>query len=409
MRTMTFIRDNARWLTVGVVLTFLSSFGQTFFISIFAGEIRAEYGLSHGDWGAVYAAGTLGSAAVMLWLGLLSDRLRVRVLGPLVLAGLAGACLWMAGNRAGWALPLVIFALRLGGQGMATHVARVAMARWFVAARGRALALATMGFALGEALLPVAVVLLMAAVSWRAVWLVAALATLALIPLVARLLRRERTPQAHAADGTAAGGLSGRHWTRPEVLRGGLFWALLPSLLAPPAFNTAFFFQQVHLCQTKGWDHLDFVALIPVYTGVSLVAMLGAGWAIDRWGSWRWMPLYQLPFAAAFVVLGAGDSLAALFVVFVLIAVMQGGGATLPAAFWAETFGTAHLGAIKALASAVMVLGSALGPGLTGALIDAGIPFEDQAPWIGLFILVASGLAALGQWRARHLRWQGTG
>ena len=43
-----FLRDNAPFLSVGVLLTFVSSFGQTFFISVFAGEIRAEFGLSHG-------------------------------------------------------------------------------------------------------------------------------------------------------------------------------------------------------------------------------------------------------------------------------------------------------------------------------------------------------------------------
>src|SRR6056297_2918334 len=50
-----FVRTNAPWLAAGFLLTFASSFGQTFFISVFAGEIRATYGLSHGDWGAIYS------------------------------------------------------------------------------------------------------------------------------------------------------------------------------------------------------------------------------------------------------------------------------------------------------------------------------------------------------------------
>ena len=47
MPILAFLRDNAPWLTAGVLLTFLSSFGQTYFISIFAGEIRDTFGLSH--------------------------------------------------------------------------------------------------------------------------------------------------------------------------------------------------------------------------------------------------------------------------------------------------------------------------------------------------------------------------
>ncbi|HEY5719853.1 MAG TPA: MFS transporter, partial [Gammaproteobacteria bacterium] len=45
-----FFRDNARWLMAGFTLTLCSSFGQTFFISLFAGEIKAVYGLSDGGW-----------------------------------------------------------------------------------------------------------------------------------------------------------------------------------------------------------------------------------------------------------------------------------------------------------------------------------------------------------------------
>ena len=90
----------------GCVLTFMSSFGQTFFISIFAGEIRAEFGLSHGEWGGIYALGTLASAIVMVWSGGLTDRFRVRTLGPVVLVCLAApAPLWPPITPHGSSLP----------------------------------------------------------------------------------------------------------------------------------------------------------------------------------------------------------------------------------------------------------------------------------------------------------------
>lgn len=46
-----FLINNSRWLAAGALLTLMSGFGQTFFISIFAGEIRSTFNLSHGDWG----------------------------------------------------------------------------------------------------------------------------------------------------------------------------------------------------------------------------------------------------------------------------------------------------------------------------------------------------------------------
>src|SRR6056297_2027298 len=96
MTILAFLRSNAPWLSAGVLLTFTSSFGQTFFISVFSGEIRAEFGLSHGAWGAIYAAGTFASAVAMLWAGQMTDVFRVRALCLVVLPFFAMACLAMA-------------------------------------------------------------------------------------------------------------------------------------------------------------------------------------------------------------------------------------------------------------------------------------------------------------------------
>ncbi|MGB0798205.1 MAG: MFS transporter, partial [Planktomarina sp.] len=64
-----FIKSNARWLLAGMLLTFTSSFGQTYFISLFAGEIQNTFSLSHGGWASIYLIGTLASAIVMIWAG----------------------------------------------------------------------------------------------------------------------------------------------------------------------------------------------------------------------------------------------------------------------------------------------------------------------------------------------------
>ena len=52
-----FFRENLRFLSAGMVLTLNSSFGQTFFISIFAAQIMSVHGLSNGEWGLIYTAG----------------------------------------------------------------------------------------------------------------------------------------------------------------------------------------------------------------------------------------------------------------------------------------------------------------------------------------------------------------
>ncbi|MCP3971352.1 MAG: MFS transporter, partial [Rhodobacteraceae bacterium] len=319
-----------------------------------------------------------------------------------ILVLLALACLAMALAPGAWALPFVIFALRFAGQGMTTHIAMVAMARWFVVTRGRALSVASMGIALGEAILPLAMVSLMGVFDWRWLWVGFAMVLVAMVPILARLLRLERTPQAVAAEGQAAG-MDGRHWSRVEALRHWLFWLMVPSVLAPSAWSTAFFFQQVHLAETKGWAHSQLVALFPPYTAVTVAAMLAAGWVIDRLGTARLMPVYLLPMGVGFVLVGAADGLGLAALGMVCMAVSQGANSTLPNAFWAEFYGTRYIGSIKALVTAVMVLGSAIGPLVSGYLIDFGVVFEDQMTGIAGFFGFAATLVWLGVRRARRL------
>ncbi|SLN24452.1 Major Facilitator Superfamily protein [Pseudoruegeria aquimaris] len=299
-----------------------------------------------------------------------------------------------------WMLPVVIFFLRLFGQGMASHVAMIAMARWFASNRGKAIALAAFGFSVGEALLPIIFVALMGAAAWQSLWYLAAGLLVLATVLLRRLLARERQPQSFAEE---EGGLSldGRNLSRRDALRSAGFWLLAPALVAPSCFVTAFFFQQVHLAESRDVAHLSLVALFPLYTGVSVLSMFATGWAVDRFGAARLLAAYQVPMALGFLALASVGGLPGLALAMGLMAISNGANAPIPAAVMADLFGTRHLGAIKAAATALMVLGSAIGPVLSGLLIDAGIAFNTQGWGIALvFLAVSAALSVL----ARRLR-----
>ncbi|WP_103762590.1 MFS transporter [Roseovarius confluentis] len=402
MRLLDFLRDNLPFLSAGMLLTFLSSFGQTFFISLFAGEIRAAFDLSHGQWGGIYTIGTTASALVMVWAGGLTDFFRVRTLAPIILILLAFACLSMAFNPVWWGLIAVIFALRFTGQGMTSHLAVVAMSRWFIATRGKALSIATLGFALGEALLPIVFVALLAVYDWHMLWVAAALIALCGVPVIHRLLRLERTPQMLAQTDQSVG-MESRHWTRNQALFHWLFWFMVPALLGPAAFNTAFFFHQVHFADLKGIPHVQLVALYPFYTAVGIVAMVLSGWALDRWGTARLIPFFQLPMVAAFAIFAISDNTLTLLAGLFFLGLTTGANTTLPNAFWAEFYGTARLGSIKAMAAAVMVFGSAIGPGLTGMGIDLGLGLESQYLIVAGYFVFTTLMMTIGITRAKPL------
>lgn len=169
---------------------------------------------------------------------------------------------------------------------------------------------------------------------------------------------------------------------------------MIPALLGPSAFNTAFFFHQVHYASVIGITNMQMVSYFPLFTAITVGAMLLSGALLDRLGTARLLPFHQLPMVFAFVIFST--HMFGLGVGFSFLALTAGAQATLISAFWAEFYGTAHIGAIKAMAAAIMVLGSAIGPGITGALIDFGIGIEVQYLWIALYFVLTTGAMWLG-------------
>jgi hypothetical protein len=73
-----------------------------------------------------------------------------------------------------------------------------------------------------------------------------------------------------------------------------------------------------------------------------------------------------------------------------LLGISYGFSSTLFGALWPEIYGTRHLGAIRSLIVAFMVLSTAVGPGLTGMLIDLKVSYPAQIFVMGVYCLVAS-------------------
>ncbi len=389
MTFLYFLRSNAPWLSAGGLMTLGSSFGQTYFISIFAGEIRGEFGLSHEEWGRYYLIGTTASAALMMAIGGVADLVAPRRLAVITLVVFSAVCLAMAAVPVAWMIPVVIFGLRFCGQGMMTHIAMVAVGRWFAAVRGRAVSVVALGFSAGEALMPVIFVMVMAAVGWRGSWVVTSCLVLLFIPPLMVLLRQNRIPQGEAQ--TIAGtGMHGRHWTRRDALTHWLFWLCIPNVLAQPIFGTAFFFQQVHLTEIKGWELAEFVRLIPLYTGTTVTMLFVGGALVDRFGCARVMPFFLLPMTAGFTVIALGTTLGSAALGMMFLGAMHGIGVSVMTVFWPEFYGTRHLGSIRATATSFMVFSTGLGPWATGYLIDRGVGYETQLLFMAGYGLVAS-------------------
>ncbi|MDQ2632728.1 MAG: MFS transporter, partial [Pseudomonadota bacterium] len=383
-----FVVNNIRWLAGGFLLTFFSSFGQTFFISLSNGDIRETFGLSHGEFGGLYMLATLLSAATLPLLGKPLDRYpAVRVaIATMVMLAFATMAMGLAGSLV--ALVFALYLLRLFGQGMMTQTAMTATGRWFAANRGRAISVVTLGFHLGSAVLPFVFVLVSAAIGWRGSWFACAAVLLVVaLPVISALVRKERNPQSEAQP---AAQRAIRQWTRAEVLRDPVFYLICLGVLAPAFIGTTIFFHQVYLTELRGWPLQLFASGFVVLSASTMGFSLLAGWLIDRFSAVALLPLFLLPLAIACFAAAYLTAPSAIFVFMAVLGISFGFSSTLEGAMWPEIYGTTHLGAIRSVVVAAAVLASALGPGLTGYLIDAGVDYPLQLASMGVYSLAAA-------------------
>ena len=377
-----FVLTEWRFLLFGLLMAFWSSLGQTFFISLFSGQIRAALDLSHGDFGTYYALATTASAISLIWLGKLADMMRLEKLAIFILGSLCVAAILFSQISSLWMLVGGLYLLRMFGQGMMTHVYTTAMARRYVVTRGRAISIAQLGHTLSESIGPASIVALQAIFDWRSLWIgLPLIAFVTLAPFLRLLTQRTRLQDGEGLDGLGANQPMPDHayggqkqWRRNEVLRDPAFWLGFIWLAAVPSFVlTGLLFHQIYLAEAKGVALSTWTASYVLYAVFAVIGSLTIGQVIDRFSARRVAAHTLLPNTLACLALWLGSAEIGVPLFFILFGLAIGMPHATNAALIAEVYGTRYMGEIKALFMPVGVFASALSPMLIGWMIDAGL------------------------------------
>ena len=396
VKTTRFIEVEWRFLLFGMIMAFWSSLGQTFFISLFSDDIRAALGLSHGDFGTYYAIATTASAISLLWLGKLADTMRLEKLALLILVSLCSAAIFFSQINSIIMLVFGLYLLRMFGQGMMTHVYSTAMARRYVATRGRAISIAQLGHTISESVGPAGVVALHALFDWRTIWIILPASALMLVaPFLRQLTRRTALQDGEGIDGILSADQTQDHanqtsasdnWRRRDVLVDPRFWLAILWLVAVPSFVlTGLLFHQLFLADAKGVALSHWTASYVLYAIFAVIGSLTIGQLIDRFSARRVAPHTLLPNALACAALLFGSIELGVPLFFIFFGLAIGMPHTANAALVAEIYGTRFMGEIKALFLLVSVFASALSPMIMGVMIDAGFGLDAL---LGLNIIV---------------------
>lgn len=400
-----FVLEETVPLSYGMNFTFLSSFGQTFLISLFVPHFVEVFDLTKASFGTIYSALTLISAASIPVLGGWIDRSPLTLYSTLVLSGLiAGALLsGLAGHVA--VLVVGLFLLRLCGQGLSNHTAHTSIGRFYdEKRRGKALSIINLGLPVGEGILPLIVTGLLAWISWR--WTlvgIGLLIALVFLPTQYLLMKGSRItdPRWSASEGETTDDSTGYFGFRQfrvyvTILREPRFWLISPAVVLPAFWITGLFLYQTTLADRVGWTLGLLATAFVAYAVCRIAFSLGIGPAVDRWNARILFPFYLVPFGLALLFAYFHPGRWSAFAYMSLLGVTMGAGSSIKTALWAELYGRNILGRIRSLFSALMVFSTSLSPFLLGWLLDHRYSFETIILWALATIFGATATATVG-------------
>ena len=385
-----FYIKNLRWLYIVFILTFCSAFGQTFFISLYSGEIRAAFELTHGQWGLIYSCATLSSAILILFVGGYADRSSAKSISTLVILGLMVFIFLMANNTSNWGLVLIILGLRFFGQGMLGHISMVFCGKWFFKNKGKAVAVANSGYTLAEAIMPTIFVTLIGVLTWQTSWYVSIIMSILILASVRFLAETERNKGIKPQKETQQVGMLKKSWNRSEMLKSWVFWAAVPGLMTSPMITTTLFFHQVHLVEIKNWELSTYVLFIPGYSAATLLSLYLVGYLVDKFSTKIILPIFLFPLVSGLLLLSIATSYFELLLILILFGLSAGAYIVVYGTFFPEFFGSLYLGSVRTVGVTIMVFSSAIGPVLSGYFIDLGYLIDYQFKFFAAFSAFAS-------------------
>ena len=383
------ISINKKIIIFGFIFTFFSSFGQSFFLGLFNSPIRNELGITHGQFGNIYAMATIISSVLLIWVGKKIDEYQIFYYSFFVIILLFLSSLFFSFINSIFLLAIGIFLMRFSGQGLMSHTSTTTISRFFEKSRGKALSTIWFGLSSAEFILPVFVTYFFVIYSWRTVWQSIAIIIILFLPIVIYNTIRSVKLESREKDQNPKINLKIKSWRRVEVIKDFRFYIVSLNMLAMPWVATGVFVYQSFITESKMWSIYTIPKAFMVYSITSIITLFFSGFLVDKFTSRKLIPLMNIPLLFAMLVLFYNEQEISAFIFLGLIGVSNGLANVLGSSTWAEIYGVKYIGSIKALTTALMVFSTAFGTALFGALIDRGYDIENIALIAGIYIIVS--------------------
>lgn len=367
LRYRTLIRNHSRALAFGFIHAFCSGPGQTFCISLFVASFATSFQTSPAELGSLYLLATLAAALALSQVGAWIDRVNLHLYSMAASALLASACLVTAAAPNLFVLTMGLFALRLAGQGLMSHVQTTATARVFSDERGTALALTGLGIPLAAAVFPPVSAFLIATMGWRWTYATIGMGVLMLLVPATSWLSPDAAHcrvRKHNDDDNESRDHShpARSSASRALVTSGYFWAAIPTLVLVPFVSTAIVFQLTVIAAHRDWSSAWVGGAFPLMALAHVAALFASGRIIDAYSGRRLAVLHGIPITVSVLLLATFEHPIVLMIAMIGLGLSGAAAQTAFSAVWAEIYGLQHFGGIRSLVMSLMVVASAVAP-----------------------------------------------
>jgi len=351
------------WFTLAIGLTVP---GQTLGVAVFIDHFIEGLDLSRSAVSAAYLVGTVVGAVVLLPIGRWIDRVGVSRAMLWVGVAFGGALVATSAVRGIVTLALAFVGIRMLGQGALSLIGQTGIALWFDRRRGLAIGISMTLSAGLMALAPLALTSLIGAVGWRWAWVVLGIVIWATVLPIARFAIVDRPSDiGQLPDGETPSAMeraSGVSMTARQALRTPAFWAVASVSALSACLVTGLIFHQFSILDARGLTRTEVaVVFLPQLLGMLAAGFL-FGWLADRLSSRVLLPTTAVTLAAGLVLatIARPGLLAAVYGF--TIGAHSGQVRAIVSALYPRWFGTAHIGAVRGIATSILVGASAIGP-----------------------------------------------
>lgn len=353
-----------RWwigmVVAGGVLTAMTFPGQTAGLSPFTDPLMETLDIDRTDISLSYLIATLLGASVMPLLGRVLDKYGAR--RAIIWIGLILAVVLLAASFITEVIGLTVsyVGLRMTGQGALTLAATTVIARAFTHRPGLALGIVGAVGSAGISLAPVALERLIAWTDIATVWRIEALLVLIIVVPIAFALPKDGP--ARTATGTLIIPEREAGYTVGQSLRTGMFWVIGGAGFTIGMLATGIAFHMISILGEQGLTPVQAASNFIPQTITALIATLALGAVIDRidprWG----VAASMLLLSGALVYLPFVSSSVSGFAFGLLLGASMGALKGVEAAAYVRYYGRGHIGAIRGVATSLVLASTAIGP-----------------------------------------------